>query len=275
MNRRYNDFERRFFSGEHLFGDDFSAEQITTWYEEEEYAYWRIRQVRKHSYLYHSLNHFHGFRFLRGQTFDCCLAIGCANGDDVSPIAAQVRQFIALEPAEQFWTTHINGTPSMFIKPSISAEIPLEPHTVDLVVCLGVLHHIANVSFVLGEISRVLCPGGYFVLREPVSTMGDWRKPRGRLTPNERGLPPTWLQRTLLEKGFLVLRRVFCGFSPLVRVCRWLRVPAYDSPLIVRLDAVLSQCFRWNLHYHRDKLFKKIAPGSVFYVLRKRSTKDG
>jgi SAM-dependent methyltransferase len=264
-------FERRFFLGERVYGDDFSLAQIKEWYEQEEIGYYDLTKARGgYSYGYHALNRFHGLTCLRGRVFDCCLAIGCARGDDVTPLARQVRKFIAIEPAEQWWSDRIGGAPASFMKPAISGDIPLPDNAADLATCLGVLHHIPNAGHVLREIARALKPGGIFLLREPILTMGDWRKPRRGLTRNERGFPLAWLDEKLAAAGFRVVRRRLCMFPGTKRLGRALRLgPVYNNRLLTTLDWLASSMLAWNLHYHRDTIVKKVAPGSVFYVLER------
>jgi SAM-dependent methyltransferase len=268
----HDDFERRYFSGERVYGDDFTPAQIEEWYQREETGYYDLKQGDgAYRYGYHALNRLHGFSALRGRTFDCCVALGCARGDDVAPLATQVRQFIAIEPAERWWSETIGPTPASFIKPAITGDIPLATGGADLATCLGVLHHIPNAGHVLAEVARVLRPGGTFVMREPILTMGDWRRPRRGLTQNERGFPLAWLDRKIALLGFRVVRRRLCMFPLTRRLSRILRSGAvYNSTMLTFADGLLSRAFAWNLHYHRDSLFKKVAPGAVFYVLEKQ-----
>ena len=269
-------FERDYFLGGRVYGDDFSPAQIKEWYAQEESGYYDLTQTHGggYTYGYHALNRLHGFGCLQGRLFDCCLALGCARGDDVSPLAPQVRKFVAVEPAEQWWSDNIGGTPASFIKPAISGDIALPDGAVDLATCLGVLHHIPNAGHVLGEIARVMKPGGIFVLREPIATMGDWRQPRRGLTRNERGFPLAWLDEKVAEAGFYIMRRRLCMFPATKRlggILRLLRLgPVYNNRLLTVADWLVSGLFAWNLHYHRDTLLKKVAPVSVFYVLEKQ-----
>jgi SAM-dependent methyltransferase len=198
------------------------------------------------------------------------LALGCARGDDVSPLAPAVGEFIALEPAEQWWREAIGGTASRYLKPAVMGGIALEDSSVDLATSLNALHHVPNVSHVVAEIARVLCPGGLFLLNEPISSMGDWRKPRIGGTANERGLPIDWLQQLLERVGFRTIRRRFIMCRPLSLIAAALGFRnVYNNPLFVRLDALGSAALKWNTHYHRDTRWKKAAPGSVFLMLEK------
>jgi SAM-dependent methyltransferase len=265
-------FAREYFLGERVYGDDFSLAQIKEWYEQEETGYYDLTKTRgAYSYGYHALNYLHGVACLKERVFDCCLALGCARGDDVVPLAPRVRKFIAIEPAEQWWSDTIGGTPASFVKPAISGDISLPDNAADLATCLGVLHHIPNAGHVLGEVARVLRPGGVFLMREPILTMGDWRKPRRGLTRNERGFPLAWLDQKIARHGFRVVRRRLCMFPGTTRFGKALGLgPVYNNRFLTMLDRLVSSMLSWNLHYHRDTIFKKVAPSSVFYVLEKQ-----
>ena len=68
-----------------------------------------------------------------------------------------------------------------------------------------------------------------------------------------------------------VVRRRLCMFPLTKRLGRVLGSgPVYNSKVLTFADALASRAFAWNLHYHRDTVFKKVAPGSVFYVLEKQ-----
>ena len=265
------DFEATYFSGGALYGDDFSEEEIRRWFAEEERGYFDLTQTYcRYQYSYHALNEFHAYRYLPGP-FDVCLALGCARGDDVEPLSGRVGRFIAVEPAEQWWHSSIGGTPATYLKPTVRGDLPLDAASVDLAVCLDVLHHIPNAGHVLSEMARVLRPGGMLVLREPINTMGDWRRPRPGLTANERGLPLPWLEQRVAANQLTVVRKAFSNFPLTPRLARWLRCePGFNHDSLVRLDALLSRMMRWNLHYHRDSFLKKIAPLAVSFLLRRQ-----
>jgi SAM-dependent methyltransferase len=266
-------FESRYFSGAELYGDDFDEARIRQWYAEEEHAYFDlVSTYSSFVYFYNALNDFHAYRFLGGP-YECCVAMGCATGDDVAPLGNRVDHFVAIEPAEKWWKAEIGGRPARYLKPTYCGDIPMVEASADLVVCLGVLHHVPNVSHVLSEMVRILRPGGTMVIREPITTMGDWRSSRRGLTQNERGFPPGWLKLKVATLGLRVKRAGYCHFPLTERLAKMFGMPAaYNSPLMVRLDALMSRLFVWNLHYHRETIFKKVAPGSITFVLEKPST---
>ena len=265
-------------SGRSLYGDNFSSDQIREWYDGEVTGYFDLQSGHnkvtdaddKYDYGYDALNQFHAIGRLRDRQFDTCLALGCAWGDDIAPLAPAVRRFIAIEPAEKWWHNDIGGKPAAYMRPSPIGDIELDSATVDLATSFGVLHHIPNVSHVVGEIARVLKPGGLFILREPISSMGDWRKPRAGLTANERGLPIEWFEALARTTGFNILARHACMFGPLSTISKRLGIslPFANMP-IVKLDWLISEAFRWNARYWRDTFAKKLAPSSAFWILQR------
>jgi SAM-dependent methyltransferase len=265
-------FETLYFSGSAVYGDQLDDAAIAEWGRAEEHGYYELVQRENWDTRdeYRALNQFHAFSGLKKRRFHTCLVLGCADGTDVEPIASQVGHFVAIEPAEQWWRRDISGVPAEYRKPTPRNDLPLSDGSADLVVSLGVLHHIPNVSHVLREIGRVLRAGGMFVLREPIHTLGDWRRPRKGLTKNERGLPRVWLLQTLEDIGFRVVRRRYCSMRTTERFSQLLKLrKPYNRRTIVVADWVMSELMTWNLHYHRDTLMKKLAPVTIFLVLQK------
>jgi SAM-dependent methyltransferase len=267
-------------SGKWLYGDDFSPDQIKEWYDQEKDAFYNIMKDYyrvvgrddRYEYEYDALNHLHAFSLLLRRRFTCCVALGCAAGDDVAPLAPVVDRFFAIEPTEKWWRPEIGGKPARYVKPSILGDIDLADESADLATSLSVLHHIPNVSHVVGEIARVLRPGGLFVVREPISWMGDWRGPRPGITVNERGMPLGWFETMVGEVGFTIIRRRLCVLGPLTVILRRLGISRpYAVMPITLIDWLLSEALRGNVSYRRDRIAKKIAPGCAFWLLEKQA----
>jgi SAM-dependent methyltransferase len=265
-------------NGKALYGDDLDSDELRAWYEKEENGYIDLLNDfyaitdsnNQYDYEYHGLNDFHAISFLLNRRFGCCVALGCAAGNDVTPLAPVVDRFVALEPAERWWRTEIGGKPATYLKPQPSGNIDLPSTSADLATSFGVLHHIPNVTHVVSEIARVLRPRGLFIVREPISWMGDWRRPRAGLTANERGLPVTWFEHTVRSAGFTVVRRHLCMFRAVSLLAMRLGVSSpYNSRAVTVVDWLLSEALRWNTSYRRDMFIKKIAPGSAFWILEK------
>ncbi len=265
-------------TGQRLYGDNLDPDQIQAWYDQEATGYFDLLKDfyaitdgnNQYAYGYKALNYFHAISALSNRRFDCCVALGCAAGDDVTPLASVVDHFIAIEPAEKWWRTTIGGRPATYLKPAITGNIEILSNSADLATSFGVLHHIPNVTHVVREIARVLRPGGLFAVREPISWMGDWRRRRPGLTINERGLPLHWFEQTARESGFDISRRHLCMFRPVSSLAKKLGVSIpYGSRAVTIIDWVLSEMLRWNIYYRRDSLIKKIAPGCAFWILKK------
>jgi hypothetical protein len=100
--------------------------------------------------------------------------------------------------------------------------------------------------------------------------MGDWRLPRRGLTPRERGIPLPYFQRIFTDMSVTVIKMMPWNF-PLVEIgASMLHVDAYNSFVLTRLDSMICKLFAWNYRYHRTNIFQKLAPRSIFIVLRKQ-----
>ena len=174
---------------------------------------------------------------------------------------------MAIEPAREWWCDRIAGTPTRYMQPQVSGDIDLRTASVELAISFGTLHHIPNLSHTIAELSRVLTPGGVLLLREPISSMADWRKPRPGLTQNERGISTEWMFRALKQNRFYIRHAAPCIHPITVLIARAIRLgEPFNRLPFVWLDAALSTMTQWNRHYFRDSLWKKMAPGSYFYL---------
>lgn len=257
--------------GEKLYGNDFTVDQIMVWFKEEEEAYASLySEVVKGNYPYHGINIHNAFRYLKKPTYGKAMSIGGAFGDELLPVIDKIDEVIILEPSETMTVETIRGKPVSYIKPKVSGEMPFENNYFDLITCSGVLHHIPNVEYVISEISRVLKPGGTLVLREPIVSMGDWRSPRRGLTKHERGIPLHILRKFLLNNQLSTKNETFCFTKPFdVIVGKFLKYSAYSKAFYPSIDALLGKLLLWNYRYHATKLWHKVRPSAVFYVLEK------
>lgn len=262
----------RFFSGEQLFGDDFSSAQIADWFDDEKEGYANLgaKNRDEYQYAYHSLNMQHAFRHLGSQRFRSALGIGSAYGDEFGPIAKRVEQLTILEASDALsGSRRVHGIPCQYQRPEQSGDIPFDDNSFDLISVLGVLHHIPNVSHVISECGRVLDNGGKMILREPIVSMGDWRRPRRGLTKRERGIPLQILHEIIGRGGFEIVAESLCVFPPLSIICGKLGIRPFNSPIATALDAWLSNMFSWNVKYHAKSSWQKIRPTAVCFVLEK------
>lgn len=264
----------KYLSGEALYGDDFTVGQIRKWYEDEAEAYANLgsKEHHQYQYYYHPLNWQHGFKYLQGKNFDNVLGIGAAWGHEYFPIIDRVKNLTIIEPSENLRSEKIGDVKPNYIMPEIDGAMTQPDNKFDLVTSFGTLHHIPNVSFVIKELYRVTKPGGYILLREPIISMGDWTKPRKGLTKHERGIPLNIFRSIFKQLGAEVVHEGYCFAMTAFFQRLWEKMfkrPIFSYGAYVRFDKWFSRLLKGNLRYHATSKLQRIAPQSVFYVLRK------
>jgi SAM-dependent methyltransferase len=262
----------KYLSGEVLIGDDYDPEEILQWFEDEREAYAELgaAEAKTYSYDYHALNTYHGYRLLpQGRQFGHACGFGSAYGDELLPIRKRIEKITLIDSSKKFGDNILEGLAASFIAASPDGSIKVADNEFDLITCFGVLHHIPNVSFVLGELTRCLKTDGVLLLREPTTSMGDWRFPRRGLTRRERGIPYDILRQIIDSCGLKVINHSSCLFSPLAAAAARVGVSVGAKQWLVEIDSVLCQLSSWNSRYHRRNIFEKFAPASEFYVLSK------
>jgi SAM-dependent methyltransferase len=261
-----------FLSGERLYGEDLSQPEMEQWYADEAEGYASLGAAEGPSYVYHALNERHGFRFLPTRYFPSVLGLGSAWAEEFVPIRKRIGRITVVEPSAAFTRASLDGVPLQYVRPGPLGALPLAAEDYDLATCFGVLHHIPNVSFVIGQLAKCLRPGGYLLVREPVVSMGDWRRPRSGLTRHERGIPVRLLRTMFEAAGLEVIRERPFGFAPVLRFGRALGIAPFLSPTLTLLDDVACTVFRFNLRYHAGSTLQKIGPTNAYFVLRRPET---
>lgn len=260
-----------YFSGSKLIGDDYTETEILQWYEEEKDAYsGMIESGKSYFYEYHALNELCAFRVLNNATpmsLSVC-GFGSALGDELKPIRRRILNTVLIDSSSSFNDRQeSNGIKRLAASPL--GKINIDSNSFDVITCFGVLHHIPNVTFVINELHRCLKPGGVLLLREPTSSMGDWRNTRPGVTKNERGIPEDILNEILLNVGFDMIEKTRCVFPPFFRLCKKVGLIPYNNSFLVKIDLFLCSLFKKNYRYHRVKLIEKFAPASMFVVCKK------
>jgi SAM-dependent methyltransferase len=277
MVKEYNRFQdsknyNLYFTGSKLYGDDFNIDEINQWHEEETEAYADLgsKDIKNYNYEYHSLNELIGFKNLPKEIkFNNVLGIGSAYGDEFLPIIDRIFKLTILEPSKSLKSERIGNITPEYSTPSIDGSIGYEDNNFDLITCFGVLHHIPNVSFVLDELIRVLAPNGFLLIKEPISTMGDWRKPRLGVTKNERGIPVRLFDEIFGNNNVEIVAKTYIDSLFVYKILSKIFKIDMTTKKYVLIDKFISLLFSWNIHYHRTSKYQKIAPGAVFYVIRK------
>lgn len=260
-----------YFSGRQLYGEDLSQSEVDEWLksEEEGFADLGAKDRQSYSYGYHAVNIVYGFSHLGTRRFKHVLGFGSAYGHELKPLIRRIEKVSLLDASSSFVVSDIDGMPVRYIRASPSGDIDLEDSSIDLVTCFGVLHHIPRVTHTLAEIYRILQSGGLALIREPITSMGDWRMPRLGLTRCERGIPFELFNDMLRKTGFIIRRASPCIFPLTDRLGRLLGRSLWNSAPAVRFDALFSRLFAWNLKYHRKNIFERLAPGHAFWIVEK------
>ncbi len=264
-----------YFEGKKLYGDDFSLEQIKQWYDQEAEGYADLGSKNKNSYAYgyHMMNQIHGFNKIKNLNFENVLGFGSAWGYEFEPISKKIGNLTIIEPSDNLINNRINDLTPTYVKPNIDGSLAFNDNSFDLITCFGTLHHIPNVSYVISELIRVLKPDGYLLLREPIISMNDWRKPRKGLTKNERGIPVSFFENIFDKHSVEIVSKEYCftATSILQRFAGFLfNKPIYSYKSYVLFDKFISGLLRKNVKYHATKKLDRIAPQSIFYVIKKR-----
>ncbi len=261
-----------YLSGKKLFGDDFDEEQILKWYREEEEGYANLgsNNKEKYAYQYTAMNELYGFKYIdKNRKFKNALGFGSAYGHEFLPIIEQIERLTIVEPSEQLRSKNLGKLEPHYVKPSVIGNLDFPDNSFDLIICLGVLHHIPNVSFVLNELQRVLAPNGMLIIREPIVSMGDWSIPRKGLTKNERGIPLNYFNTFINSNRLKIISKQFCDSSFAYKIFQKVFFKSYNSLFIQRIDKFISQKFSKNYKYHRRNFFEKLSPASIYLVLFK------
>lgn len=260
-----------YFSGQHLFGDDFNRDQIRDWFRDEENAYLELyAQNPNYEYGYEPLNVRHGFRHLPADRhFGTVLGLGSAYGDELRPLADRIGRLVIVESADSYQKKPALDVPTEWRKATVEGNLELQDASVDLTACFGVLHHIPNVTHVLRELGRITKPGGFALIREPVVSMGDWTHDRPGLTRHERGIPRDILRKQVRDAGFVIDREALCFFSGTSVIGRLIKHGVYDKKAWVIFDELASKVFAFNYRYHPQGVWQKVRPTCVFLVLHR------
>jgi 2-polyprenyl-6-hydroxyphenyl methylase / 3-demethylubiquinone-9 3-methyltransferase len=155
------------------------------------------------------------------------LDLGCGGGFMSEALAARGAIVTAIDPAAgaiSIAKRHA-AAQGLGIKYVVATgeSVPLEDQSMDCVVCVDVLEHVADLNIVLDEVKRVLKPGGMFLFdtinRTMLATLfvvyfGETilrLLPKGTHDP-ALFIPPKQLRKLLEARGFTHIR--MSGFGP-------------------------------------------------------------
>jgi SAM-dependent methyltransferase len=261
-----------------LVGDDFSDKQLNTWFGQEQEAFYvgdagNSEVDPWYAYMRY-VNEILGFSNIKKSrdVNRSILILGPGSGTEIEHFTSYNPKWELnfIEASDNFKKELRKKFPSSnIINPEISGNIALASNTQDVVCAFSVLHHIPNVSKVISEVFRVTKPGGLFLVREPCSSMGDWRYGRSA-TPNERGISCHLLASIGQTAGFKLLSKPTpIIFEPINKIIKTIGLSFNDFNLLYKIDRLVSKIVSFNDHYWRDTWYKKIGPSSYFYVFSK------
>jgi SAM-dependent methyltransferase len=259
-----------YYAGRKLWGDDFPIEDIREWYHLEENACFDIYDQGRKRMPNNDLLHWrYGYRWaVQGRgTLGKVLGLGSGNGEEFRPVRRWIEHLYIVESAQGYCQSSATTT---YVKAREDGALEFPADMFDTAVAIAVLHHVPNVSFVMRELARVLKPGGCCLVKEPITSLGEWRGPRkAGLSPCERGIPRKWFDRLVTDAGFQIERKQYFEFPPIRRLRDQVGVDTWNSRFWVGLDRWFCRATLWNYRYHRTSFLSRLAPSYVFYVLRK------
>ena len=220
----------------------------------------------------HHINIMYGYKYLyKVPEFKKALGFGASWGHEFIPIIEKIKELHIIDSSQQTISSKIDNLYPIYHVSQISGKINFPDNSFDLINCLSTLHHIPNVTFVLNELFRVLKPNGYMLLKEPVTSMGDWQVNRDGLTVNERGIPPALLEKIIIDAGIKIVHRHYFNSmtSFLIRISN--KNAFFNTKIYHIIDKYLSYFLKFNMHYHPHNKLQRICPQVVFYVLKKNS----
>jgi len=264
-------------SGRKLAGDDFTGEQLKLWFKQEKEAYYEDDLSNDGStdpwyeYMRYT-NSLLGFENIKNTPLSI-VVLGPGPGVEIEEFSRLYPKckINFIEASENFKVIlKEKFTNSEIIEPYYNGSINLEDSSQDIVIAFSVLHHIPNISYVMSEITRVLKPNGLLLIREPCSSMGDWRLPRSA-TPNERGLAKHFLEEKFKENNLQYVKKpVAIIFEPINTILKkYFKNFKYKPRWIYPFDRFISTLVSFNDYYWRDNIIKKIGPSSYFYIVKK------
>ena len=156
--------------------------------------------------------------------------IGCSTGACASSIIdMQKNDYVGVDIEPDYIESAARRSPHGNFYAMDARKMSFESGSFDLAMFVGVMHHMddALVTDCLGEVSRVLKPGGLVIVAEPVFTPGRWlstkllNMDRGRNIRDEPGY------RSLFG-GYSIERQRFFSFSA-HRFCSFVLRPVVPS----------------------------------------------
>jgi ubiquinone/menaquinone biosynthesis C-methylase UbiE len=94
------------------------------------------------------------------------LDAGCGTGRHARRLVELGHDVVGVDGSSEMLEKAARSLPDAVFRQGDLCSLPLEPASVDLVVCALALEHVADLSRAIGELSRVLRPRGRMVLSD-------------------------------------------------------------------------------------------------------------
>ena len=167
------------------------------------------------------------------------LEVGCSSGYLLKELGALFQSALVIGADSIGWLGEVAGrAPGIPLLQFDLTECPLPDATVDAVICLNVLEHIADDLAAMRQIARVLRPGGIAVIEVPAGpTLYDWYDESLR---HYRRYSMKGLRDLAGRAGLGIVRAthlgafVYPGFGVLKRYRRWQQPTARDLSAVKR-----------------------------------------
>jgi SAM-dependent methyltransferase len=112
---------------------------------------------------------FHLLGNVEGKTV---LDLGCGTGESIPALAARGARVVGVDLSPDLISLanerlDAHGSVTATLSVGSAYETGLETASVDVVFCMSLLHHL-DIPRAMGEMRRVLRPGGYAIIKEPI-----------------------------------------------------------------------------------------------------------
>ena len=170
------------------------------------------------------------------------LDLGCGTGDSLPGLAARGARVVGIDLSPDLIKLaaarlDVHGIRTVTLRVGSAYETGLPIASVDVVFCMSLLHHL-EISRAMNEIKRVLRPGGYAIIKEPIRFLALYDRVR-RIFPahdhsSDYEHPLTKSEFSMMTEGFV---------SSGIRFFRLPFVPLIKRPSSWRASAFLLRAF--------------------------------
>lgn len=94
----------------------------------------------------------HGFRHVKLPKNCRALGVGSAYCDEFLPVLSHLDYITSLDPSKDFAVEQPRDVSVSPVRSPIVGKMPFPDDSFDVITYLGVLHHITNVTFVMGSV---------------------------------------------------------------------------------------------------------------------------